>query len=81
MYILPITPTLARWEAWPEVKKANKLLREMAESRAYATYIDGKGGFLNQDGGPIWKYYKWDGTHLNREGYRIWSEWLKRYLT
>ncbi|MGD8426950.1 MAG: NnrU family protein [Balneolaceae bacterium] len=80
MYILAITPTLARWNVWPEVKKANETIRSHSERVNWVTYLDVDDSFLSDLGEPEWKYYKWDGTHLSREGYQIWSQVLKKKL-
>ncbi len=80
IYLLPITPTLARWEIWPKAQKANQLLRKLAGDSPRVTYIECERWFLDDSGKPVWKYFKWDGTHLNRSGYQVWSALLKEHL-
>lgn len=80
IYILPVTPTLARWEVWPQLKQVNKMIKTRANKADRVTFINCQDAFLNENGEPIWQYYKWDGTHLNHEGYRIWSKALKQVL-
>jgi lysophospholipase L1-like esterase len=80
IYILAITPTLARWDVWPEVKKANETIRSHSGRVDWVTFLDVGDSFISELGEPEWKYYKWDGTHLSRAGYDIWSKVLKDRL-
>ncbi len=80
IYILPVTPTVARWDAWTEIKKLNQIIREHSGNGDWVTLIDVERDFLNEEGQVMWKYFKWDGTHLNRRGYEVWSRAIQKSL-
>lgn len=80
IFILPITPTVARWEVWQQVEKINEKLIQRSESMDRVTFINCQNSFLTPQEKPDWKYYKWDGIHLNRLGYQVWSNAIKNHL-
>lgn len=78
--ILSIKPSKGRMKYWPDMQKANDLIRAICEKHPAAIYIDVAGPMLGPDGtlkdGLIMK----DGVHLTEEGYALWVNVLKRYL-
>lgn len=79
---LPIKPSLARWDKWPEMHKANEAIRELTKADDHLHYLDTATPMLGDDGKPMPELFADDGLHLNDTGYTLWSDlvrpWLKR---
>ena len=73
---LPIKPSIARWNFWPEMRKANALIEEYSRSDERLLYVDLATPMLRDDGQPSASLFLEDGLHLNEEGYRLWSKIL-----
>lgn len=80
LYYLPITPTTSRWEIWPEADRANQLIREYAAGNDGVHFIDATQYFIDEVGYPREELLFWDGIHLNKDGYTIWTELVKNSL-
>lgn len=80
LYFLAMTPTTTRWEVWPEVDKANRLIQAYAEEKEQIRYIDTTYFFINEQGQPNEDLLWWDGVHLNTSGYRLWTLLIKEAL-
>lgn len=73
VFWVAITPTSSRWHAWPEVSRANGLIREVCARGDNLYYIDTAPAFLNEEGRPRDELFLADRLHLNREGYLVWT--------
>ncbi|WP_128544725.1 GDSL-type esterase/lipase family protein [Larkinella soli] len=80
LYYLAITPTRSRWEVWPKVQRANRLIERYCRTQQHLFFIDTTRYFLTKEGRPNEDLLWWDGTHLNRDGYAIWTRILKARL-
>lgn len=77
---LPIKPSLARWNFWPEMKKANGLIETYCAGDERLFYADTAAPILAGGGKPGSELFLEDGLHLSAAGYRLWSEALKPAL-
>ncbi len=77
---IEVSPTPLRWKAWPEIRKANELIREVCENRRNTYFIRTDFAFLNEKGEPRAELFRADKLHLNEEGYNIWSRIIKNEL-
>ena len=75
-----IKPSLKRWELWPEMSKANSLIREFAERNGRSVYVDVATPMLGEDGRPRKELFAKDGLHLNEAGYAVWTKVLRPLL-
>jgi len=80
VFLIAVTPTSSRWKAWPEIKKANELLREACENHRNTYFIKTDYAFLNDKGEPTDELFVDDKLHLNPEGYKIWTRIIKDEL-
>jgi hypothetical protein len=80
LYYLPITPTTSRWEIWPEAAKANQFIREYASGNEKIHFIEATPYFMDEKGYPRGELLFWDGIHLNKDGYAIWTDLVKNSL-
>jgi lysophospholipase L1-like esterase len=80
VYFLTIKPSKLRWARWPEMSRANDLLRELAKSERRIHVIDVSTPLLDASGRPRDDVYRFDGLHLNEVGYAEWARVLKEAL-
>ena len=76
---ISIKPSIARWEHWPAMIEANKLIREHIAELPGFTYVDLATPLLKENGRPR-DVFIGDGLHLNDYGYELWREALAPYL-
>jgi hypothetical protein len=80
VFWISITPTPSRWAVWPEIKEANRMIKEICDSHRNTYFIDTEKYFLNSSGLPRSELFVEDKLHLNTEGYKIWSGIIKNEL-
>jgi len=80
IYFISIKPPKARLKSWPEMQRANTLIREFCGSDHRLHYIDVVPAMLDAEGKPRRDVFKWDGIHLNDKGYAIWASIVKPIL-
>ena len=76
---ISIKPSIARWEKWPAMVDANKLVREYVADLPNLQYVDLAAPLLNDEGQPKDVFVD-DGLHLNESGYALWQQALAPYL-
>jgi len=76
LFWIETTPTPSRWDAWPEVSRANRMIEKYCSGNTGLYYIGTADAFLNEAGLPDSTLFRNDMLHLNRKGYRLWSEIL-----
>jgi len=81
VFWIAITPTESRWKAWPRISEANDLIRETCENRSNLYFIRTDYAFLNEKGEPRAELFRPDKLHLNTEGYKVWTEIIKKELS
>lgn len=79
MYIA-IKPSLKRWNLYPQMAEANRLIAEHCDSDERLTYLDIVTPMLGDDGKPIPDLFREDGLHLNRKGYEVWTGVVSKHL-
>jgi len=77
---VPIKPSIARWELWPEMNKTNLMIKEFTDNNSLLYYIDVATPMLGDDGKPKEALFLDDGLHLNNKGYELWTEILRPLL-
>jgi len=79
-FYIAVTPTSSRWSAWPEISRANELIREACEENRNTWFIKTDFSFLDKAGKPDDSLFVSDKLHLNSEGYRIWTGIIRAEL-
>lgn len=69
-----LKPSILRWGKWPEMSKANNLIREEAKKHKRVTFADLASKMLGTDGKPLPDIFLADNLHMNARGYAIWRE-------
>jgi lysophospholipase L1-like esterase len=73
IFYVAITPSRARWSLWPVAMEANRLIEARVRADAGLRFIDLNRFLLGSDGTPDLEFYRRDGLHPNKSGYRIWA--------
>ena len=81
IYFVAITPSILRWELWPIVQEANRLILQHAQSDPRLRFIDLTDHLLGLDGKPDRSLYRFDKLHPNQKGYAKWTAVIKPVLT
>lgn len=77
---LAIKPSGSRWSLWPEMSKANGLVRDFCQTDDRLVYADLSASLLAADGTPDPSLFLKDQLHLNAKGYALWSKALAPIL-
>ena len=80
VFWIAITPTESRWKVWPEIKKANDLIKEICVNQYNTYFIRTDFAFLNESGYPKDELFKPDKLHLTEKGYEVWTGIIKKEL-
>ncbi|MFK8051681.1 MAG: GDSL-type esterase/lipase family protein [Woeseiaceae bacterium] len=80
VYYLSIKPAPARRGAWKTMSKANQLIADYSSRDAALFFVDVATPMLDASGGPRADIHIDDGIHMNRQGYKIWTDILKPVL-
>ncbi len=62
------------------MQTANNLIEEFCRSDQGIRFVDVASAMLDAEGRVRGDVFKWDGIHLNRKGYIIWTSILKPIL-
>jgi len=80
VFWIAITPTPLRWKAWPEIEKANNMIKEICDKTKNTYFIRTDFAFLNESGQPMDELFRDDKLHLSNKGYAVWTEIIKKEL-
>jgi len=73
-YFISIKPTPSRWELWPKMEEANRLIEKECAEIDFLFFIDVASLMLDQERKPYSTIFDEDGLNLNSKGYEIWRE-------
>ncbi len=74
---ITIKPSGSRWALWPEMSRANELVKASCEKDARLFFADLAAPLLDRDGKPKDGLFLKDRLHLNSDGYAAWTKALK----
>ncbi len=80
IYYLTIKPSKLRWDRWPEMDRANRLIGELAAKDPRIQVIDIGPALLGPEGRPRDDVFVFDGLHLNATGYAGWTSIVRPRL-
>lgn len=75
-----IKPSPLRWAFWPEMRRANELIRTELSLEKKVRFVDVATAMLDKNGEPKSGIYESDTLHLNGKGYTIWRDILTPLL-
>ncbi len=76
-----IKPCHNRWSLWPEMDKANGLVRDFCGQDERLFFADLATPLLGDDGTPRRELFLPDQLHLNPQGYAVWTRTLAPILS
>ncbi len=80
IYILAIKPSKLRWNQWPQMQAANKMMQEYAATQPRVQYIDIATPMFDADGTLPRDLFKADGLHPTPKLYAMWTAAIKPIL-
>lgn len=80
IYIMSIKPSKLRWNQWPNMKAANKMMREYAATQPRVQYIDVATSMFDASGNLPGDLFKADGLHPTAKLYGMWTAQIKPIL-
>lgn len=80
VFWISVTPTPLRWKVWPEIQKANELIRNICEQKKNTYFIKTDFAFLDETGKPKDELFRDDKLHLTEKGYAVWTQIIKKEL-
>ena len=78
VYYIAIKPSPSRWHEFARQSRANALISQFAAANKDVVFVDVASAMLQ--GGKPKHIFLPDGLHMNREGYNIWTEAVRRAL-
>jgi hypothetical protein len=69
VFWIAITLTESRWKVWPEIQKANALIKEICNKERNTYFINTDYAFLNEKGLPKDELFRDDKLHPSEKGY------------
>jgi len=80
IYILAIKPSKLRWNQWPQMKAANKMMQDYAATQERVQYIDIATLMFDANGNLPRDLFKSDGLHPTTKLYAMWTSIIKPIL-
>lgn len=80
IFLIEITPTPSRFDAWPKIRKVNGMLRELALTEPNVYFIATAEYVLDANKQPRASLFVEDRLHLNEDGYQLWTKIVKQHL-
>lgn len=80
IYFISIKPSVLRWDRWPEMDRANRIIEARSREDPRLGYFNVATPMLGAKGEPREELFVLDGLHLNDEGYRVWTELIRPRL-
>ena len=80
IYVLSIKPSYLRWNEWPKMKAANKLMQDYAATQPRVQYIDISAPMFEAAEKPPRDLFKADGLHPTPKLYAMWTSIIKPVL-
>lgn len=80
LFYVAIKPSTARWNLYPEMKKANVAIKTHTETHEREIFLDIEAGMLDAKGKPKKELLLKDGLHMTDAGYQIWTDLVKPQL-
>jgi len=80
IYIMSIKPSYLRWNDWPKMKAANKLIQDFAKTQDRVQYIDVATTMFYAQDKPPRDLFVEDGLHPTAKCYALWTSIIKPVL-
>lgn len=78
--LISAKPSISRWHLKDEYMDLNQHLEEYSQLFDYVQYVNVWDTMLNDEGSPKAEIFLEDKLHMNRAGYDLWAEVVKKYM-
>jgi lysophospholipase L1-like esterase len=80
IYIMSIKPSYLRWNEWPKMKAANRLIQDFVRTQDRVQYIDVATAMFERQEKPPRDLFIEDGLHPTAKCYGMWTSIIKPVL-
>ncbi len=80
VFVIQITPTQSRWDAWPAIANLNSRMLDFCQTVPRTHFIATADAFLNHQGQVKAELFRDDKLHLNAAGYEVWAARIRKSL-
>jgi lysophospholipase L1-like esterase len=80
IYLISIKPSKSRWNEWPRMKAANRLIWHFARTQKRVEYIDVASAMFDTQGHLRADLFVEDGLHPTQKCYALWTSIIKPVL-
>jgi lysophospholipase L1-like esterase len=80
IYVVSIKPSYLRWDAWPRMKEANRLIKDYVRTQQRVEYVDVATPMFGGQEKPPRDFFVEDGLHPTAKCYALWTSILKPVL-
>ena len=80
IYIISIKPSKSRWNEWPKMKAANRMIRHFSRTQDRVQYIDVASTMFDTQGNLRADLFVEDGLHPTQKCYALWTSIIKPVL-
>jgi lysophospholipase L1-like esterase len=80
IYIVSIKPSQSRWNEWPRMKEANRMILHFTRTQERVQYIDVASAMFDTHGNLRVDLFVEDGLHPTRKCYALWTSIIKPVL-
>ncbi len=81
VFWIAVTPSASRWQVWPQINEASRLIADICNKQNNTYFIRTDFAFLGETGRPIDELFRADRLHLTEKGYAVWTEIIKKELS
>jgi lysophospholipase L1-like esterase len=80
IYYVSMKPSPLRWSNWKTLHNANQMIEAFTRTQERVQFIDVSAAMLDAQGKPRRELFRWDGLHLNPQGYALWTSIIRPIL-
>lgn len=80
IFLIAAKPSLSRWTLKNEYEALNKQYKKLAAKTENVTFVDIWTAMLNEEGNPRKELFLEDKLHMNKKGYDVWADLIRKYL-
>lgn len=77
IYYISIKPAKRRQKYWPEMQRANRMIGACCDSDPQLHYVDVVPAMQNKAGQTRTELFTYDGVHMNKQGYAVWTRIIR----
>jgi len=80
IFYISMKPDPLRWSNWPALARANKMIEDFCRTQNRVDFIEVSAAMLDAHGLPRREIFRFDGLHMNAQGYVLWTSIIKPVL-